>query len=143
MNKPLLYLSKFFERHKETYYDNLMRVRENNDMIHWLRYFLIGVRDTAVEAADTLSSVLQLKSDLETRIREEWGRRTHSALALSEYLFRNPVVEIKKVQEVCDLSARAAGNLVRSFEKARILQEITGQSRNRKYVFGPYLDKFR
>jgi len=143
MDKPLLYLSKFFERHKGTYYDNLMRVRENNDMIHWLRYFLIGVRDTAIEAADTLGAVLQLKNDIDARIRDQWGRRTHSALNLLEHLFRSPVVRIKDVQKVCNLSARAAGNLVQSFEEAGFLQEITGQSRNRMYLFGPYLDKFR
>lgn len=143
MDKPLLYLSKFFERHKGTYYDNLMRVRENNDMIHWLRYFLIGVRDTAIEAADTLGAVLQLKNDIDARIRDQWGRRTRSALNLLEHLFRSPVVQIKDVQKVCDLSARAAGNLVQSFEEAGFLQEITGQSRNRMYLFGPYLDKFR
>lgn len=71
MERPLLYLSRFFEWHKGTYYDNLMRVRENNDMIHWLRYFLVGVRDTAVEAADTLHAVLQLKGDLDAMIREK------------------------------------------------------------------------
>ncbi|HKJ67588.1 MAG TPA: Fic family protein [bacterium] len=143
LNQPLLYLSRFFEQHKGTYYDNLMRVRRDNDMIGWLRYFLIGIRDTAVQAADTLSGVLQLKEDLESRLRQEWGRRTHSGLKLLEHLFRYPVVDIKTVQGVCDLSARAAGNLVRSFEEAGILQEITGQYRNRKYLFESYLNRFR
>ncbi|REL24832.1 Fic family protein [Rhodohalobacter sp. SW132] len=143
MDKPLLYLSKFFERHKGVYYDNLMRVRENNDMIHWLRYFLIGVRDTAIEAADTLGAVLQLKNDIEAKIRDQWGRRTRSALNLLEHLFVNPVVQIKDVQKVCGLSAKAAGNLVQSFEDAGFLNEVTGQSRNRMYLFSPYLDKFK
>ena len=143
MDKPLLYLSKFFERHKGVYYDNLMRVRENNDMVHWLRYFLIGVRDTAVEAAETLGAVLQLKNDMEAKIRNEWGRRTRSALNLLEYLFESPVVQIKDVQKVCNLSAKAAGKLVQSFEDAGFLHEVTGQSRNRKYLFSPYLDKFK
>lgn len=143
MDKPLLYLSKFFERHKGVYYDNLMRVRENNDMIHWLRYFLIGVRDTAIEAADTLGAVLQLKNDIETKIRNQWGRRTRSALNLLKHLFVNPVVQIKDVQKVCNLSAKAAGNLVQSFEDAGFLYEVTGQSRDRIYHFSPYLDKFK
>jgi Fic family protein len=143
MNKPLLYLSKFFERHKGTYYDNLMRVREQNDMIHWLRHFLVGVRDTAIESADTLSAMLQLKNDLDAQIGEQWGRRTRSALNLLQHLFTNPVVKIKDVQKVCNLSPRAAGNLVHSFDDAGILKEITGQSRNMRYVFKSYLDKFK
>jgi len=143
VDKPLLYLSKFFERHKGTYYDNLMRVREKNDMIHWLQFFLVGVRNTSIEAANTLSAVLTLKGDLETRIRKEWGRRTHSALTLLEYLFKHPAIDIKTGQNVCDLSAKAAGDLVQSFENAGILHEVTKQSRNRIYLFSPYLDKFR
>lgn len=143
MDKPLLYLSKFFERHKGVYYDNLMRVREKNDMIHWLRYFLIGVRDTAVESADTLGAVLQLKNDIDAKVRNQWGRRTRSALNLLEHLFVHPVVQIKDVQKVCNLSARAAGNLVQSFEESDFLHEVTGQSRNRIYLFSSYLDKFK
>jgi len=65
MDKPLLYLSKFFEKHKSTYYDNLTLVREKNDMSRWLKFFLIGVRDTAIESADALSQVLHLKNELE------------------------------------------------------------------------------
>jgi len=103
----------------------------------------VGIRDTAIEAADTLSAVLQLKNDLDAQIREQWGRRTRSALNLLEHLFTNPVVQIKDVQKVCSLSARAAGNLVHSFDDAGILKEITGQSRNMRYVFKPYLDKFK
>jgi len=143
MDKPLLYLSKFFERHKSTYYDNLTRVREKNDMIRWLKFFLIGIRDTAVESADVLSQVLILKNDLEEKIRKEWGRRANSASTLLEYLFKQPAVDVKKVEKICDLSTRAAGNLVESFEDAGILVEITGQRRNRIYLFENYLKLFR
>lgn len=143
MDKPLLYLSKFFERQKSNYYDNLTRVREKNDMTRWLSFFLIGVRDTAIESADALSQVLHLKNDLEEKIRQEWGRRAHSASTLLEYLFKQPTVEVKQAEKVCNLSARAAGNLVKSFEDAGILVEITGQRRNRLYLFENYLNIFR
>ncbi len=32
LNKPLLYLSYYFEKNKSLYYDNLTRVRSRNDM---------------------------------------------------------------------------------------------------------------
>ena len=143
MNKPLLYLSKFFEQHKSTYYDNLTMVREKNDMTQWLEFFLIGIRNTSNEAATTLSSILSLKSQLETKIRTDWGKRAHNGLVLLEYLFSQPLVEIKDVSHKCNLSAKAAGELVRKFEDTGILEEITQQSRNRVYVFRAYLDKFR
>lgn len=143
LDKPLLYLSRFFEKNKGNYYDNLTRVREKNDMIHWLKFFLVGIRDTATEASETLSSILALKNRLDQQVKNDWGRRVDSASKLLEYLFRQPLVDISKVQEVCDLSPKAAGDLVRSFEDAGILKEWTGQSRNRSFEFSEYLQKFR
>lgn len=143
LNKPLLYLSKFFEKNKGTYYDNLMRVREKNDLMHWLRYFLIGVAQTAEESTHTLHQVLDLKSMLELRIRNKFGRRTHSALQLLDFLFEFPIVHIKNVEKSCGLSPKAAGSLVHTFENEDILQESTNQSRNRAYTFTQYLDLFR
>ena len=84
-----------------------------------------------------------MKIEIEAKIRNQWGRRTRSALNLLEHLFKSPVVQIKDVQEVCNLSPKAAGNLVQSFEDEDFLHEVTGQSRNRKYLFRPYLDKFK
>lgn len=46
IEKPVLYLSVFFEKHKVHYYDNLMHVRRNNDLIQWIKFFLVGVAET-------------------------------------------------------------------------------------------------
>lgn len=143
LHQPLLYLSTYFEKNKSRYYDNLTRVREKNDMLHWLKYFLIGVEKTAQESADTLSKIIKLKQDLENDIHLNWGRRTQSALKLLFELFLNPVVSVKNVQNICQLSKKAAGELVERFEKSGILIEQTGQSRNRIYMFSSYLDLFR
>lgn len=143
MDKPLLYLSAFFEKDKHLYYDNLTNVRNNGDMIQWLKYFLVGVFQTAQSAIDTLSSVIDLKSNLELKIQEEWGRRVNSALLLLNSLFNNPTLIIKEIEVICNLTPRSANSLANSFVKAGILLEITGQSRNRIFRFEPYVKLFR
>ena len=142
LHKPLLYLSAYFESNKSHYYNNLTRVREKGDMLHWLKYFLIGVEQTAQNAVNTLSKVLALKQRLENEIHENWGRRTQSALKLLHKLFTHPVVSVKSSQEYTSLSKKAAGDLIESFEKAGILKEQTGFGRNRVFIFSPYLDLF-
>jgi Fic family protein len=57
LNKPLLYLSAFFEKNKGLYYDNLTFVRTKNDMKQWLKYFLVGVAETAESALLETSNV--------------------------------------------------------------------------------------
>lgn len=143
LHQPLLYLSAFFERNKSLYYDNLTRVREKNDLMHWLKYFLIGVDETARQSSNTLSEVLKLKERLETALRNAAGRRTHSALALLAHLFKGPVISVKQAAGICDLSTKAANDLVSLFVQQDMLKEISGKTRYRLFVFAPYMDLFK
>ena len=143
LEKPLLYLSEYFENNKELYYDNLTRVRTHNNMLQWIKYFLVGVEKTAANAVDTLSKVIQLKNDLESQINSGFGRRSNSALLLLNNLFRNPVTNIENAAKKCSLSYKAANDLVRIMHEKNIVDEMTGQSRNRIFIFKPYLDIFK
>ena len=73
----------------------------------------------------------------------DWGRRVKTAVILLNYLFEQPVIRVKKVEKVCGLSFKAANDLVSSFEKAGIIKEMTGQSRNRIFMFEPYINLFK
>jgi Fic family protein len=143
LHQPLLYLSAFFERNKSLYYDNLTRVREKNDLMHWLKYFLTGLDETARQASNTLSDVLKLKLRLENALCSVAGRRTNSALVLLSHLFKGPVISVKQAKVVCDLSTKAANDLVGLFVQQGILKEISGKTRYRLFVFTPYLDLFK
>jgi len=142
LEQPLLYLSAFFERDKMLYYDNLTRVRERNDLLTWLRYFLVGVEQTATQAVDTLTKIIKLKSDLEQQIPQQLGKRVNSALVLLDALFDDPVVTKAEVEQICQLSKRAASNLVNIFAKLGYLRELTGGVRNQVFVFEPYIRLF-
>lgn len=142
LNKPLLYLSAFFEKNKSLYYDNLTFVRKNNDMIQWLKYFLIGIAETAENGTQTLSNILVLKVKLEQEITNSFGKRSSSAIKLLEHLFKRPVVQVNKVKELNKCSFKSANDLVFEFVQAGILKEMTGQNRNRVFVFEEYLKMF-
>ncbi|MFO7933404.1 MAG: Fic family protein [Bacteroidales bacterium] len=142
LEKPLLYLSEYFENNKELYYDNLTRVRTHNNMLQWIKYFLVGVKKTASNAVDRLSQVIQLKADLESQINSGFGRRSNSALTLLNILFQNPVSTIDNAAKKCSLSYKAANDLVRIMQEKKLVEEVTGQSRNRIFIFKPYLDIF-
>jgi Fic family protein len=142
LSKPLLYLSAFFEKNKSLYYDNLTFVRTKSDMTQWIKYFLIGLEETAEKAASTLSNVLNLKAKFELKINQEFGRKSNSANMLLQYLLKKPVVHVNKVCEITGLTYKASNDLVSDFIKAGILKEMTGQRRNRIFVFDEYLNLF-
>jgi len=142
LEKPLLYLSAYFEKKKDLYYDNLTRVRTHSDMIHWIKYFLVGIDQTASESVLKLNSILQLKKQAENIVKTKFGRRSSNGLILLQSLFRNPAVNVEKASEICSCSYKAANDLVRDFQNNLLLKELTGQSRNRYFIFEPYIKIF-
>jgi Fic family protein len=142
LNKPLLYLSAFFEKNKILYYDNLTHVRENNDMLQWLKYFLVGIEQTASQSVDTLGKILALKHKIENDMHKKLGRRSAKGLLLLNHLFINPVMTVSEIEKACSLSKKAGNELAMAFEKQGWLKEVTGQTRNRIFVFEPYTRLF-
>lgn len=142
LDKPLLYLSSYFEKNKGLYYDNLMVVREKNDMLQWLKYFLVGVEQTSSLAVTALSTIIALRARLEQDLQLKFGRRAASAQRLLNALFRQPAINVEDVLKICDISYKAANELVAQMSTHGILQEITGQTRNRVFIFAEYLDVF-
>ena len=139
--KPSLYLSDFFERNRASYYDALMRVRVSNDLIHWVRFFLQGVAETATKGRDVFRQVLVLRTEVEQAVLA-LGRRAASAQALLNLLYRKPVVSAADVEIALSISTPTANTLIRDFERMGMLKEITGQLRGRSYSFEPYLSLF-
>lgn len=142
LKKPVLYLSDFFERNRTHYYDNLMRVREKNDLIQWFRFFLIGIIETAKISVQTFDNILKLQKDVETRIRI-LGSRTVNAQMVLNYLYRQPLVDAAKVGEITSISPASAYKLIADLEQLGVLKEITGGKRGRAYMFMEYLELFK
>ncbi len=143
LHKPLLYLSVFFEQNRSLYYDSLTLVRTHNDMAQWIKYFLKGMAETAENATQTLVAVLDLKRRLERELSQSFGKRASAALQLLSYLFVKPTINIKQSEAQLGVSFKSANDLVADFVAAGVLKEMTGQSRNRVFVFDAYLALFR
>ena len=142
LSQPLLYPSTYFEQNKGLYYDNLMRVRTHSDMLQWLKYFLVGVEQTATEAVGALTNIIKLKTDTETLIHNNFGRRAASATLLLQQLFKQPILSVDQAATICGVNYRPANELIALMCEHKILREITGQSRNRLFAFEPYLELF-
>jgi len=142
MDKPLLYLSDFFDRNKQLYYDNLMGVCHKNDLRQWVLFFLVAVKETAEKAAATLQEIIRMKGKLEKTFVLGMGRRAASAQLLLDSLFAEPVVTSKSAAGELDLTPKATNKLIEDFVTAGILKEITGLQRGRVYTFHNYIDLF-
>lgn len=134
---PLLYLSLFFKKYRAEYYDRLMAIRTDGDWEGWLRFFLRGVYEVSRSATETARSILRLRESDRQRIA------SHSnALILLDHLYQQPIVTVRYAERVIGCSYTTASKAVRELEDHGILEEITGQKRNRRYRYSPYLCLF-
>lgn len=141
LSKPSLYLSDFFERNRAAYYDALMRVRVSNDMIHWVRFFLNGVAETATKGRDVFRQILALRTEVEQAVLS-LGKRTPNARQVLNLLYRTPIITAGIIEDKLSLSPPTANALLRDLVRLGILIEITGQRRSRAYSFERYLTLF-
>ncbi len=139
IEKPLLYISDFFEKNKELYYAKLSYVRQKNDLIGWIKFFLDGITLTADTGAKTLQSIIGLKEKLSSLVIGNFGKRTKLAHEFLNYLFAQPVVTIQQAKEKLNIANDTAYSLVNAFVKHEILKEVTGSKRNRLFAFKAYL----
>lgn len=142
--RPALYLSDYFERNKTAYVDHLMAVRQGNHMRDWLIFFLHGVEETARASVDVFRSILAIKERIEREVLPRFShRRQENAQQLMRHLYARPVIDVKTATSVLATTTNTAAALVNDLVVHGILVEVTGQRRNRLFLFHDYLELFR
>ena len=141
LKRPVLYLSDFFVRNRTHYYDNLMRVREKNDLPQWFRFFLVGIIETAKNSIDTFDNILQLQKEVEAKI-QTLGSRAANAQKVLNSLYQRPIINAARVSKAAGVSPASAYKLIADFERLEILAEITGGKRGKTYLFSSYFRLF-
>jgi Fic family protein len=139
--KPSLYLSDYFERNRAGYYDALMRVRTADDMIHWIRFFLNGVAQTAAKGRDVFRQILTLRTEVEQAVLG-LGKRAQTARQALNLLYRKPIINADDATKALSISTPTANKLIQAMVDLGILVEITGQQRYRSYAFERYFRLF-
>jgi Fic family protein len=130
--EPLLYLSAYFEQHQDAYRDLMLRVSTHGDWKSWIDFFLAGVHLQSVATLKTSHRLLDLRANM-----HDWAHResTSSNLAqLVDFLFERPVVSLNGVSTRLGITHRSSGQLVQRMVDAGLLEEITGNARNRRFA---------
>lgn len=143
LQRPLLYISYYFKKYRSEYYSHLQAIRDTGNWEGWLKFFLLGVYETAQEATSTARQIVSLKEEHRQLALEKMGRRSGNAIALLESLYYRPIFTVENAVEVTNLSYTNANALVKDLISIGLLEEITGQKRNRAFSYEPYLSVFR
>lgn len=138
LSRPLLYLSLYLKRNRDTYYDHLQRIRTDGAWEQWLRFFLDGVIEVAGLATETTGQIVRMIETDRHRIHA-LGRAAGSAQQVHDLLAREVVVTIPQAARDLPLTEPTASSAIGNLEKLGIVRELTGRSRGRIYAYDRYL----
>ena len=142
LRKPVLYMSTFFEKYRDSYYDSLTMVRKSSDLEQWVTFFLNGVAESAQNGLETFRKIIALRQEYDDKILT-LASRAKNAQKLLQFMYATPIVNVKSVEVKLGISFSSANRLLKSLTALGILKETTGYSRNRLFVLEEYLNLFR
>lgn len=139
LKQPLLYLSYYFKKHRQYYYELLNGVRENGDWERWLDFFLDAVIETSRESHEIILS-LHNQIQRDRKKIDVFGRAAASSLAVYQAMLHHPIADIAKLKELTGLTNATIGSALTRLLDFGLIEEITGNKRNRLFCYKKYID---
>ncbi len=143
LERPVLYLSEYFLNNQKTYYQSLNTYhQEKADVSGWLDFFLDGVAIIATEAIE-VSKKINVRHQKDIIKIQSLGRRTKTGMTVLENLYKQPIVNVRKIEEWTKLSRPQANDLVKKLMELEILEQRDKDVEyGREFWYRKYLDLF-
>lgn len=142
LQKPVLYISHYFKKNRQEYYDRLQAVRDHGHWEEWINFFLRGVWSASQEATETARKIVNLRETHRKLITDEFGRVAANGMKVLERLYERPIINAKTIKDITGVSYPAANALLAKFTEHGILRESTGRNRNRLFRYEDYIGLF-
>lgn len=134
---PLLYLSEYFEDHRDEYIDALYAVSQRGAWNEWILFTLGAIEQQADDAVIRGRQLLDLREKL--RLLYGAGRST-SVMQIIDHLFARPSLTVKQAATYAQITPAAAGRIIDALVQDGVLEEVTGQKRNRVFLARGIMD---
>ena len=140
--KPYFYISDYIEKNKEAYYSYLSRVRTENDIIAWIKFFLEAAIETAKNARIKFENVVNFTNKINDLILK-LPVKAENARKVIDVLYQEPIINRKILQRKTGLKDTALKSAVNALLNSEMLIEMTGYNRNQIFSFQKYIDLFK
>lgn len=142
LEKPLLFLSSYFRKHQNEYYDRLNSYH-NGYVEEWIEFFLDAVIETAQEAIEMAKNIQKIRNTDIMKISALGKRESESGIKLLNFLFSCPIITAKNIVEVLGFSRAGAGKVIERFVNLQILMPYEASKKyGKRYVYQRYFETF-
>lgn len=129
---PLLYLSAYFHRHREQYYQLLLAVSRQGAWRDWSEFFLRGVAEQSLDAIKRARQLQDLQQTWHQELQK--SRSTGLMLGVVDSLFESPILAANDIAKRFEVTHRTAMSTLQKLERLKIVEEISGRSRNQQFM---------
>ena len=142
LSKPCFYISDFIEKNKNAYYDFLSRVRSQNDILSWIKFFLEATIETAKTARTKFEKVADFTSYMNDLVLNMSVRPENAKLVINCF-YNEPTMNRKILMEKTGLKPTALKSVINNLLEKNLIVENTGYSRNQIFTFEKYINLFK
>ena len=137
---PVLYLSYFFKKNRNRYYELLNNVRVKGEFEEWIKFFIKGICEISEDAISSIQKIIELKkADIE-KIRNIPKGNISNLLLIYDYLLKHPFLETEDIRRLSDLSKPTINKLLETLIELEILELVEEKKRYKQYVYRKYVD---
>ena len=137
---PVLYLSYFFKKNRNRYYELLNNVRIKGEFEEWIKFFIEGICEISEDAISSIQKIIKLKRIDMEKIRNIPKGNISNLLLIYDYLLRHPFLETEDIRRLSDLSKPTVNKLLETLIELEILELVEEKKRYKQYVYRKYVD---
>ncbi len=142
LDRPVLFLSTYFEKHKKVYYDRLDDYHSGK-VEKWLDFFLDGMIEVANDAIEIVKKITVLREEDMKKIQSLGKTAAESSINVLPELFKLPIVNVSTIQKWTKFTRQGAQKVIDRFVELGILeQKDENQSYGRSFIYRRYVDIF-
>ncbi|MGP1414203.1 MAG: Fic family protein [Bacillales bacterium] len=137
---PVLYLSYFFKKNRNRYYELLNNVRIKGEFEEWIKFFIKGICEISEDAISSIQKIIELKKTDIEKIRNIPKGNISNLLMVYDYLLKHPILETEDIRRLSDLSKPTVNKLLETLIELEILELVEEKKRYKQYVYRKYVD---
>jgi Fic family protein len=126
--EPYLYLSAYFNRHRQQYLDYLLAVSSDGAWEQWITFVLNAIAEQAIDAYDCGVELQSLRADYHSLFPNRPVARD-----VIDYVFEEPYLTAPRAIEATGRSRQAVYDAIEALETEGIVHEISDSERYRVY----------
>jgi Fic family protein len=130
---PVLDLSSWFDKNRDAYIDNLLRLSETGDFDTWIQFFSKAIEVRSNEITMIANKLIEFRDQTKKKMMEA-GFRGVTAFHIIDQLIGYPILDIQSAQKFSGKSFEATNAAVIKLVEAGVLREISGRKRNRIFM---------